>query len=84
MMASSYASGRFRECRAEAGLPKDLHMHCLRHTYITQLLEDGYAEQFVRTQVGHADSSTTAIYTSVGDDFKRRIVMNAIAHARGQ
>lgn len=83
MMSANYASGRFRECRAKAGLAPELHMHSLRHTYITQLLEDGYAEQFVRTQVGHADSSTTAIYTSVGDDFKRRIVMNAIAHLRG-
>jgi integrase/recombinase XerC len=84
MMSSTYASSRFRICRQLAGLPDELHMHSLRHTYVTQMLEDGYAEQFVREQVGHANSSTTALYTSVGNDFKRRIVMDALARARGE
>lgn len=43
--------------------------------------EAGYPERFVSEQVGHSASSTTAIYTSVSDDFKNQILARALAGA---
>jgi len=51
----------FARARAAAGLPGELDLHCLRHSYITHLLEFGYPERFVQDQAGHAHASTTAI-----------------------
>ena len=45
---------RFNWLRAEAGLDPALSLHCLRHSYVTHLIEFGYPERFVQEQVGHA------------------------------
>src|SRR6266481_2337381 len=50
---------RFTELRDEAGLPEELGMHCLRHSYVTHL-EAGFDPLFVQQQVGHSYASTTA------------------------
>lgn len=73
-----YLDIRFAELRAGAGLPDELTLHCLRHSYVTHLIEFGYAERFVQEQVGHATASSTAIYASVGSDFKNRILADAL------
>lgn len=73
-----YLDRRFALLRDEAGLPSELTLHSLRHSYVTHLIELGYAEQFVQTQVGHAYASTTAIYTSVTDDYRNRVLAAAI------
>lgn len=77
-MGTRYVDRRFAALREEAGLAPELTLHSLRHSYVTHLIEFGYAEQFVQTQVGHAYASTTAIYTSVSDDYRNRVVMSAI------
>lgn len=53
-----------REAQA-AGIDKDVHPHTLRHTYATELLEDGFTIREVQELMGHADISTTMIYTHV-------------------
>jgi site-specific recombinase XerD len=63
---------------AEAGLDGMLTPHCLRHSYVTHLAELGWAARFIQDQVGHSHAATTAIYMSVGDDFKDRLVRTAI------
>lgn len=68
----------FTAVRDIAGLPKELKMHCLRHSYVTHLLEAGYDPMFVQQQVGHAYSSTTALYTSVSADFKQKTIQRMI------
>lgn len=78
-----YIDLRFAQIRDEAGLPGELSVHALRHTYVTNLIEWGYAEKFVQDQVGHAYASTTAIYTSVGDDFKNRMISQALSRIYG-
>lgn len=69
----------FSRLREEVGLPKELGLHCLRHSYITHLVEAGYDPAFIQTQVGHSHASTTGLYTSVSADFKQRAVQQMIA-----
>ena len=57
---------RFASWRSSAGLPVELSVHCLRHSYVSHLIEDGVDPLFVQHQVGHSWASTTAVYTSVG------------------
>lgn len=72
-------SDAFAAARDEAGLPKELGLHCLRHSYVTHLIEAGYDPLFVQQQVGHSYSSTTALYTSVSSDFKQKTIQRMIA-----
>src|SRR5206468_1850101 len=69
-IAIAYINERFAEIRRDAGLPDELTPHCLRHSYVTHLAEQGWAAKFIQDQVGHSHAATTAIYLSVGDDFK--------------
>ena len=54
----------FAAASKAAGLPAELDLHCLRHSYITHLVEFDYPERFVAEQAGHRYASTTAIYTN--------------------
>jgi len=74
---------RFAFLREQAGLPADLTLHCLRHSYVTHLIEFGYPERFVTEQVGHSYASTTAIYTSVSNDFKTKTLQAALKRVYG-
>jgi integrase/recombinase XerD len=69
---------RFAALRDETGLPKELTLHSLRHSYVTHLIEFGYAERFVQEQVGHEQASSTSIYASVSSDFKNRVLKRAL------
>jgi site-specific recombinase XerD len=68
----------FAAARAAAGLPGELDLHCLRHSYITHLVEFDYPERFVAEQAGHRYASTTAIYTGVSDDYRNRLVRRSL------
>ncbi|MEV0732315.1 tyrosine-type recombinase/integrase [Polymorphospora sp. NPDC050346] len=77
-MSLRSANDAFQAARAAAGLPDELDLHSLRHSYITHLVEFDYPERFVQDQVGHAYGSTTAIYTHVSDEYRNRLVRKAL------
>jgi site-specific recombinase XerD len=69
----------FVAARDAAGLDKHLDLHCLRHSYVTHLVEFDYPERFVSEQVGHLYAATTAIYTGVSNDYRNRLLARALA-----
>jgi site-specific recombinase XerD len=68
----------FANARDAAGLPPELDLHSLRHSYVTHLVEFDYPERFVQDQVGHVFASTTAIYTGVSDEYRNRLLQRAL------
>jgi integrase/recombinase XerC len=68
----------FADCVKRAGLPPGLSPHCLRHSYISHLIEDGYDPLFVQQQAGHRHSSTTGLYTAVSSDYRTRVLRHAL------
>jgi integrase/recombinase XerD len=66
-----------RRAAQEAGIERRITPHMLRHTAATHLIEAGVDIRFVQKLLGHANISTTEIYTHVSDRSLREVLAGA-------
>ena len=72
---------RLKRHAEAAGIQSEISPHVLRHTFATHLLEGGADLRYVQALLGHADISTTQIYTAV--DTRHLIEVHRAFHPRG-
>ena len=75
-------AARLKQWAKKQGLGHRLHPHLLRHSFASHVLESSGDLRAVQEMLGHADISTTQIYTHL--DFQRLAEVYDSAHPRAR
>lgn len=81
-ISSSSVQARLDYWARHAGLPGHVHPHMLRHSFATHLLESSGDLRAVQELLGHADISTTQVYTHLDFQHLSRVYDRAHPRAR--
>ncbi len=69
----SYAHSRFKKWLSLAGLPLQLSIHSLRHTYATLCLDKGLSLAFVKNNLRHQSVASTSAYLHLTQESRQKI-----------
>lgn len=62
-----------KQCAAKAGITRTVTPHVIRHSFATDLLQNGADLRSVQALLGHANIGTTQVYTHVTDKHLRDV-----------
>jgi len=63
----------FRRALKQSGVTKAAHVHTLRHSFATHLLEAGVNLRIIQSILGHATPTTTAVYTHLTQQVRESV-----------
>lgn len=81
-LSASQVRARLKTLALEAGLPTSVHPHMLRHSFASHLLQSSGDLRAVQELLGHANISTTQVYTKL--DFQHLAKVYDAAHPRAK
>jgi site-specific recombinase XerD len=70
-LTRSSLQSALRRAVKQSGVRKRAHVHTLRHSYATHLLEAGVNLRLIQAYLGHSSPRTTAVYTHLTQEVRR-------------